>query len=343
MAQSLSTSQVGLAVPQDDMELGSDVERGSDLVIDTDIQIDVDVDLTNDPIEFQDDDYILEDVRSDAEHRSEWQTDQVDDDLMQDEERDGLSMADDATILDAEHEDVDLTQDLDNGVSLNVTSGDLAQANTTAEYPDEVPSQPVTEAVHGSVMNSPTINHQIEATQESTASGHHTGPTQETSIAVQEPSTSKDNLESARPSSETSNELSVSVAHEPGINPSLSPTADDNGQHAELVKEAQFEDPEYDEDPDYEEYTSSPQDHGLLLHPITVLYQETEMSLFPPTVDDAAETYFLQDESLADLSISELFKAMRLVLADTVSDDDELELGMDVLDLYLTEVSSNLC
>lgn len=339
MAQSLSTSQVGLAVPQDDMELGSDVERGPDLVIDVDYEIDVDVDLTNDPLEVQDNDYILEDVRSDAEHRSDWPANQVDDDLMQDEERDGFSMADDATILDAENQDVDFAQDLDNGVSLNLPPEDLAQANTTEEYPAEMPSHSIPETAQGLVRNRPTINHPIEVTQDQTSLHSHTGHTQETCPAEEEDSTSKDNLQSTRPSSETEQGRSTSVVNEPGINSSLLSAIGNDEQAADFSENAQFEDLDYDEDPYYEDYTSPARGHTSNLHPITVLYQETEMSLFPPTVNNATETYFLQDESLADSNISEVFKAMRVVLGHTISTDDELELGMDALDLYLTEVS----
>ncbi|KAI9791373.1 MAG: hypothetical protein M1816_003940 [Peltula sp. TS41687] len=355
MAQSLSTSQLGLGPPQDDMDLGSDVELGSDLVIDTDFQIDVDLDLTNDPLDYDGDDYILEDVKSEAEHRSEWQTGQVDDDLMQDEEQDGLPIANDATILDVDLEDVDLVQNLDNGVSLHEAPAKPIQGNTTTDNPTEAPLQSNTETVSSSIMNGSNMSHGVETTQSLMALENHIKRTEELIQDNQEHSIANDNSGSAMLYSQHSHEMSERIVQEKGVIPSTISTAEDNKQAVEFSEETQFDDPEYEEDPsydenpdydedlDYDEDTSPTQDHGPHLHPITVLYQEMEMSLFPRRADKAARgkrTYFLKEESLADASTRELFQAMRLVLGGTVSEDDELELGVDLLDLYLTEGSS---
>lgn len=201
---------------------------------------------------------------------------------MQDEERDGLSMADDATILDAEHEDVDLTQNLDNGVSLILPPEDLAQANTTVEDPNEMPSQLIPETSQGLVINNPTVNHPIEGTQDQTSQHSQTGHTQETGPASEEDSTSKENLNAARPSSEFEQGHSTYVANEPIINSLLASAAGNDEQITEFPENGQFEDPDYDdEDPYYEEdYTSRPQGRTPHLHPVMVLYLETEMSLF---------------------------------------------------------------
>ena len=74
------------------------------------------------------------------------------------------------------------------------------------------------------------------------------------------------------------------------------------------------------------------------LHPVKVYYEETEMSLFPPSTEEASETFFLEDESLAFENMSEVFSAMRAVLADSIREVDELQLEVDSLSLYLGEV-----
>lgn len=76
------------------------------------------------------------------------------------------------------------------------------------------------------------------------------------------------------------------------------------------------------------------------LHPVTVIYQGSEMSLFPPTDDDQehAQTYLLTDERVASESIWNLFGACRLVLADSIEEDDELEITIGELGLQISEV-----
>lgn len=76
------------------------------------------------------------------------------------------------------------------------------------------------------------------------------------------------------------------------------------------------------------------------IHPVAVVYQDSEMSLFPPTDEDQehSQTYLLHDESLASESIMNLFGACRLVLADSIEEDDELEITIGVLGLEISEV-----
>ncbi|KAK2762224.1 hypothetical protein FQN54_001234 [Arachnomyces sp. PD_36] len=75
------------------------------------------------------------------------------------------------------------------------------------------------------------------------------------------------------------------------------------------------------------------------LPPIKVLYQENEISLFPPREGDSSEIFFLQDEDLASESLSELFKACREVLGDHIGKGEELTLDIDTLNLHLNEES----
>lgn len=71
--------------------------------------------------------------------------------------------------------------------------------------------------------------------------------------------------------------------------------------------------------------------------PVTLIYQDTEMSLFPPA-EGGQTTYFLSDEGLVSQNIGNLFKACRVVLAGTIEDEETLELCIDDLGLWLSEV-----
>ncbi|KAI9709105.1 MAG: hypothetical protein M1820_003551 [Bogoriella megaspora] len=89
-------------------------------------------------------------------------------------------------------------------------------------------------------------------------------------------------------------------------------------------------------DVDESEDAEDPQSEPLPI-PVIVQYEEEEISLFPPRVGQATQTFFLRDESLADKSFHELFDAFRNVLANSVSMDYELELHVPDLDLCINE------
>ena len=80
------------------------------------------------------------------------------------------------------------------------------------------------------------------------------------------------------------------------------------------------------------------------LHPAIVVYQDSEMFLFPPQQDnDQSQTYFLPDESLANESMSELLQECRNLLGGSISENDELEIEIPLLNLRLGEVSCHVC
>lgn len=85
--------------------------------------------------------------------------------------------------------------------------------------------------------------------------------------------------------------------------------------------------------------TNDQQEHTNM-HPVVVVYQNSEIYLFPPHEheDEQSQTFFLQDESIAHRSIEELLQACRAVLADSISDQDELEIIITPLALVFCEV-----
>lgn len=81
--------------------------------------------------------------------------------------------------------------------------------------------------------------------------------------------------------------------------------------------------------------------HPPYVHPVVVVYQDNEMSLFPPIDQDQehSQTYLLHDETHAAGSINYLLGACRTVLGDSISEQDELEVQIEDLGLHLSEVN----
>ncbi|KAH0547840.1 hypothetical protein FGG08_000098 [Glutinoglossum americanum] len=91
-----------------------------------------------------------------------------------------------------------------------------------------------------------------------------------------------------------------------------------------------------------EEVPNEPKDSqsgAAHIHPVVVIYEGSEISLFPPFKDDTSDTFFLPDESLARANICDLFDAIRSVLAGSISEGDELNVAVGGLGLELSEDS----
>ena len=94
-----------------------------------------------------------------------------------------------------------------------------------------------------------------------------------------------------------------------------------------------------------EEYRNEPDEaipkEPAHVHPVIVLYQDNEISLFPPIDpdDEHTNTYFLQNEQVAGDSIKALFGALRSILGESISEQEELMLDINDLDLHISEVS----
>lgn len=107
---------------------------------------------------------------------------------------------------------------------------------------------------------------------------------------------------------------------------------DHDDSHLETHEE---EEEQYDEsaDEEYNDYT----------YDVIVEYDNSQLSLFPPTHHHAIpETFLLQDRSLADQEISLLFSACREVLGGSISEHQALEIDIPLLDLCIHEVSHSL-
>lgn len=86
---------------------------------------------------------------------------------------------------------------------------------------------------------------------------------------------------------------------------------------------------------------------SIHVHPVVVVYQENEISLFPPVNQEEDEedeeqhslTFFLDDEQLASGSMQNLLGAFRSVLGESINEQDELTIDIEELGLHISEVS----
>ena len=69
-----------------------------------------------------------------------------------------------------------------------------------------------------------------------------------------------------------------------------------------------------------------------------VLYAGSELSLFPPAVDGLPESYLVEDASLAERALRELFAACRQVLGANIGEDAQLQIDIPGLQLVFQEV-----
>jgi len=75
------------------------------------------------------------------------------------------------------------------------------------------------------------------------------------------------------------------------------------------------------------------------VHPVTLVYLEEEMSLFPPLMGDDSSVYFLSDSTLALQPLDKLLAACREILTGALEHDDELVLDIPGLGLHICEDS----
>lgn len=103
--------------------------------------------------------------------------------------------------------------------------------------------------------------------------------------------------------------------------------------------ESEYRNPEHLEATDsHESEAQHTHEEDESLHPVKVLYQEAEISLFPPMEGDSAETFFLHDEDVAYDNFGKLFSALREVLLDNVAENEVLVIDIDSLGIQITEV-----
>lgn len=356
MVITLKSSIINLEMSnsEDPMELSSDIDRR--LLADEDI--DLDLDFTSDQLHDKDDEFMAEDSTSLTGQTS--YVDQVvqdgrDSDMIYDrfspqdpqdpQDVEVLSSLQDEDLNDVEYNvlddklDVQQTSDFafgldnDNPKLLANRLQDQGQdGSVSTSYPQfsshsDLPTSNEVQFLESPVKTTTTSNDDLEDSQDlGIANLQHklsdTGHELSKAFHDQE---SLDIEGVAERNEPTWN----ATTHDDTSEPSLLPFAWDNEAASENDSDSQ------------QEYSP---ENSTYLHPVMIVYQDLEMFLFPPVNQDQqdSQTYFLDDEKFATDNVMNLLGACRVVLAESIEEDQELQITFDELGLCISEVSPNV-
>lgn len=361
-ASSLTFSMMEVPAVEDSMEMASPYQGQAD-------DFDIDIDLMEDNISNMDSDMMGADDYPNTSQPSLFNTEVNDDADMADEPSEG-------SMVDADVDDED--PDIDVQYEETTYEAEMLEGDQDEEVVAPVPSIHI-EALAGNDEhgNKPSgISAETdEAQHQATHDGHETALPESLSVVNEHqepqaqdevvPPVSSENqdgqtgptegdenaeLQSSRPDIESQDtgkatESSSSAAEEDHEHAGASAG---NVEHVEPAQEDKLTAPKTgDENVGRLETNDSHGTEGQdtheedeSLHPVKVLYQEAEISLFPPMEGDSAETFFLHDEDIAYDNVGKLFSSLREVLLDNVAENEVLVIDIDSLGIQLTEVST---
>ncbi len=341
-ATALTVPYLDVPTQEDVMELSTDFDRHQGTDGDTDIDIDLVPDVPDQPQD-QDNDYMIEDTRSEGGTGTQtFPSETGNDDIMLD---DGVSQGDinEANIiLDEDLDDAgDYFQDNANQDSLalqgNIDEHDgdkLQRIGQTIPQPDRVfsaladtsgaesrghPEKEISQIQEEDVLNSLGTEDNAEVLHQS----FHDTDTVDPVDSILE------NTRNVLDWSETPTSVGNTKTSQKSTNEDL-----DGGPRPE-----EFTSNTGSSNPRPTEPQQEQAHEATTVHPVVVIYQDAEISLFPPSDQSDSPTFFLHDEGLATGSIFDLLLACKEVLADSISEEDELELNIEELGLCISEVS----
>ncbi|KAJ6110991.1 hypothetical protein N7486_003226 [Penicillium sp. IBT 16267x] len=344
-----------------DIPAGEDLEMASPYQGQAD-DFDIDIDLMEDHASNMDSDMMgADDFPPNTSQPSLFQNDVIDDADMVDETSEG-SMVDADNLADEDH-DIEVQYD-DVTYEADMLEGDHDETADVAVPAINVEATPsiVTTAIENNEPNPvgpEAITDGQEAQYPSPAAVPVESEQQEPIIKAQEivqetkPVENVENkevqsLESAEPITDNDNDKVGEQTNEP--TDSMIPGSQEHHTPDHSVEN--LEDPkafspkaepatvEQDESyvPNETEHENSHDDESL--HTVKVIYQDNEISLFPPLEGDSAETFFLHDEDVAYDNIGRLFSSLREVLLDNIAEHDTLVIDIDCLGIQITEDST---
>ena len=87
------------------------------------------------------------------------------------------------------------------------------------------------------------------------------------------------------------------------------------------------------------------QENPAYIHPVSVTYLESDISLFPSVSQEEGQesTYFLHNTQVTSKSMKHLLKALRSVLGDNIGEQDDLCIEIEDLGLKISEVGFLFC
>ena len=360
-------ASLGLPEPADKMDISSPYNRNLD-------DFDIDIDIPPRPSD-QDEDFILEDLRSDTGiNQQDGQIGDTDD-FMVDEERQSIlsedrTMGDDDTIQD-EHltdaSEIGLEETVSNQTGHNsdhqtnvsvtaegnenetvrdnedgVKHASPEMKSTEAQEVDKYLNVPVDDKPHEDDLGADNSDEQYAAPP---FASHLANSEAELSGEGQPVNDVKESADNAETNNKDESNSLLGTTLEDSNNISHSINTGNTSEGPELPITLTSDDNErISTTLKTRVRSASLQDNEsespiTPLHPITVHYDGNELSLFPPSNDGSSETFLLDDENLVNVSITDLLRACRVVLGETFDEVDELVLSIEALGISLSEVS----
>ncbi|KAL9118758.1 MAG: hypothetical protein Q9187_004696 [Circinaria calcarea] len=369
------SSRLGSEAEEDPMEISSELGQK----IATGEDIDIDLDLVDDRSENEDDEYMIEDMEPlvDLDGSGDNELRSSNDDEMADDAHTPLMVEDvtfsnDEDLVDAEEDNLDLNTSADvitttaNPGQVQTEDSDLYQQTPVAQvtkdvkdYAGDYTQSNLVTAGEGTVFHHPQIlepeTNDDGSKELSLPSPTSADPNDDVAHTItDEASYSKDSdnlnnnllgapgnlLLGVQTPLEPSDSKRIESNHDLFLQPStlvhiLQGAQDDDADNHQPVAKTP---PHTDNAP----YDDTQLNHTSHVHSVIVVYQQSQISLFPPMEQnsDQAETYFLSDASLAGKSILELLKACRIVLAESINEEDELEIKLESLNLDFCECTA---
>lgn len=324
--------RLGVPSTEDPMQLSPDMDRHLSADEDIDIDFDLEAEITHD-----DDDNNM-DRQDGSDHISDIGNDDemIDDKGMQDGYDDNASLIDE-DLGDAESSVVDNTQDLmaetrqDGGTEQEMPSGEIlqvvgaAETNTQGQDHYEEIREDLSDDALQVDLEQPRGDQNVQNTKNPSK-----GPSQaEVEALAQETDTGAHDFDDI-----TKGHEEISLTKLAG-----GPTSTIEEQTLQTEEEIPRVPRDELAKSQSEVQGSGQQAEYQYLHPVIVVYQGNEMSLFPPSDQgsEQSQTYFLHDETFARDSISTLLQQCRLVLADSINEHDKLELKIPDLGFNVDE------
>lgn len=338
-AAALTVPYLDVPTQEDVMELSTDFDRHNG----TDGDTDIDIDLVPDQPEDQDNDYMIEDTRSEGGTGSQaFPNETSNDDVMLD---DGGSQADLNEANALQDEDLD---DAGDYFQDDANQDSLALQGNIDEFDDNT-LQPIDQITPQTDHGFSTLADTFEAkTKEQLEKEISDNRVEDVLSSLG----TEDNAEILQQSFHDSNIVGLAGSNLENTRDVLdwpeNPTSIANTETAQEATNKDLDSRPQPEEPASKSASSNPRPteppqeqayEATTVHPVVVVYQDVEISLFPPSDQSDSYTFFLHDEGLATSSIYDLLLACKEVLADSISEEDELELTIEELGLCISEVS----
>lgn len=366
MTTASSSKFATMEVPalEDSMEMASPYHGGAD-------DFDIDIDLMEDQVSNMDSDMMGADDYPNTSQVSLFGTEANDDADMADEPSEGsmvdTDLVDEDPDIDVQYDETTYEAEMLEGdqddelvapvpsIHIEVQTGTTEQGDPSSGIPteiDEVQLQPTTHDGPETAPPETAVSESVPVVnepQESQTQDEEAPPVSSENQTDQLGRTEGDNHAESQ-----TNHSALELQDTNGTTEEKPPTAEEhvdasaeNVENVEPVEEAKST---VDENGDghvehleanvsHEKEGQETHEEDESLHPVKVLYQEAEISLFPPMEGDSAETFFLHDEDIAYDHVGKLFNSLREVLLDNVAENEVLVIDIDSLGIQITEVS----